>query len=83
MLLVVTCWERADLFALVCEVCVFVTFPCVILGQVWCLIVMVSDLCRFSYLSLDLIMAILFIIFNLLSNFRMAGKGLTPWLSYM
>ena len=38
--LVVTCWERADLMALVGDVyCIFVTFPCVILGQVWYLIV--------------------------------------------
>ena len=33
--LVVTCWERADLLALVGEFyCIFVTFPCGILGQV-------------------------------------------------
>ena len=34
--------------------CVFVTFPCGILGQVWCLIVLILDLCHlsnFSYLS--------------------------------
>ena len=38
--LVVTCLERADLLALVCDVyCIFVTFPCGILGQVWYLIV--------------------------------------------
>ena len=37
--LVVTCWERADLLALVCDVHrVFVTFPCGILGPVWYLI---------------------------------------------
>ena len=37
--LVVTCWERADLLALVGDVyCMFVTFPCGILGQVWYLI---------------------------------------------
>ena len=29
--------------------CVFVTFPCGILGQVWYLIVLISDLCRLSY----------------------------------
>ena len=46
----VTCWERADLLALVCDVnCVFVTFPCGILGQVWYLIVSIPDLCRLSY----------------------------------
>ena len=48
--LVVTCWERADLLALVGNVymfiCVFVTFPCGILGQVWYLIVSFPDLCR-------------------------------------
>ena len=37
--LVVTCWERADLLALVDGYCIFVTFPCGILGQVWYLIV--------------------------------------------
>ena len=39
----------ADLLALVCDVCVFVTFPCGILGQVWYLIVSIPDLCRLSY----------------------------------
>ena len=37
--LVITCWERADLLALVCDVyCDFVTFPFGILGLVWYLI---------------------------------------------
>ena len=37
--LVVTCWEKADLLALlyVMFYCVFVTFPCDVMGQVWCL----------------------------------------------
>ena len=48
--LVVTCREKADLLALVCEVnCVFVTFPCSILGQVWYLIVSIPDFCCLSY----------------------------------
>ena len=48
--LVVTCWERADLLALVGDVyCIFVTFPCGILGQVWYLIVSFPDLCLLSY----------------------------------
>ena len=45
--LVVTSWERADLLALVCDVCVvcgFVTFLCGILGQVWYLIVFCEKL---------------------------------------
>ena len=29
--------------------CIFVTFPCGILGQVWYLIVSFPDLCRISY----------------------------------
>ena len=29
--------------------CIFVTFPCGILGQVWYLIVSFPDLCRLSY----------------------------------
>ena len=42
--------QRADLLALVCVVhCVFVTFPCGILGQVWCLIVSIPDLYHLSY----------------------------------
>ena len=48
--LVVTCWERADLLALVCDVyCVVVTFPCGILGQVWYLLISFTDLCRLCY----------------------------------
>ena len=48
--LVVTCWEMAELLALVGDVyCIFVTFPCAILGQVWYLIVSFLDLCHLSY----------------------------------
>ena len=48
--LVVTCWERANLLALDGDVyCIFVTFPCNILGQVWYLIVSFPDLCCLSY----------------------------------
>ena len=31
--------------------CVFVTFPCGILGQVWYVIVSIPDLCHLSYFS--------------------------------
>ena len=50
--LVVTCWLRADLLALACDVqlCLFVIFPFDILGQVWNLIVSIPDRCRLSYL---------------------------------
>ena len=48
--LVVICWERADLLALVCDVwsC---HFPIGILGQAWCLIVSIPDLCHFLTLN--------------------------------
>ena len=53
--LVVTCWERADLLALVGDVyCIIVTFPCGILCQVWYLIVSLPDLCCLSYLAMYL-----------------------------
>ena len=52
--LVVTCSERADLLALVWGVyCIFVTFPCGILGQVWYLTLSFLDLCRLSYFYND------------------------------
>ena len=46
--LVITCWERAGLLALLCVMvsCVFVTFWYGVLGQViWYLIESISDLC--------------------------------------
>ena len=46
--LVVTCWERADLLHVICY-CVFVTFPCGVPVQVWCLIVLIPDFCILSY----------------------------------
>ena len=50
----VTCLERVDLLALwyVMFSCIFVTFPCGVLGRVWCLIVSVPDLCLFLTLTL-------------------------------
>ena len=52
--LVVTYWERADLLALLCVMfpCVFVTFPYGVSGQVWYLIVLISDLCLLVYFCL-------------------------------
>ena len=43
--LVVICWERTDLLGLlyVMFYCVFVTFPYGVLGQVWCVIVLIPD----------------------------------------
>ena len=49
MCFVVTCWERADLLALVCGVyCEFVTFP-LVSWVMWYLIVLISDLCTLTY----------------------------------
>ena len=44
--LVLTCWERAGLFAVLCVVfsCVYVTFPYCVLGQVWYFIVLTPDI---------------------------------------
>ena len=49
--LVITCWERADLLALLCVIfsCVFVTFPYGVLGQVWYLILSIPDRCLLPY----------------------------------
>ena len=50
MCLVVTCWERADLLALVCGVQMWVChLPIGILGQVWYFIVSIPDLCTLFY----------------------------------
>ena len=50
MCLVVTCWERADLLALVSGVLLCVCyFPNSTLGQVWYLIVSIPDLCTLTY----------------------------------
>ena len=49
--LVVTCFERANFLALLYVMfsCVFVNFPCGVLGQVWYLIVLIPDLCLLPY----------------------------------
>ena len=49
--LVITCWEMADHFALLCVMlfCIFVTFPHGVSGQVWYLIVSIPDLCLLLY----------------------------------
>ena len=51
--LVVTCWESANLLALLYVVfsCASVTFPYGVPGQVWYLIVSITDLCLFLSIS--------------------------------
>ena len=45
-------WERADLLVLVCGVSLWVChFPIGIQGQVWNLIVSITDLCTLTYLD--------------------------------
>ena len=61
--LAVTCWERAGLLALVCDVLLCVcSFPIGVLDQVWYLIVSIPDLCHLYYfvtLTIDSIMSFL------------------------
>ena len=49
--LVITCWERTDLLALLCVVfsCVSVTFSYDDQGQVWYLFVLTPDICLPPY----------------------------------
>ena len=50
MCLVVTCWEMADLLALICGGQLWVIhFPIGILGQVWYLLVSIPDRCTLTY----------------------------------
>ena len=51
--LMVTCWERTDVLALLCVIfsCVFVTSLCGVLGQVLHLIVFIPDLCLLPYFA--------------------------------
>ena len=55
--LVVTCWERAGLLSLVRVMfsCVFIVFPCGVLGQVWYLIVLIPEFCFLPYFTVDVI----------------------------
>ena len=53
--LVVTCLERAGPLALlyVMFCCIFVTFPCGVLGQVWYLIISITDLFLLAYFEIS------------------------------
>ena len=53
--LVVTCWERANIMALLYVMfsCVFVTIRYDVLGQVLYLIVSIPDLCLLAYFALN------------------------------
>ena len=51
----VTCWKRANLLALLYVMfsCVFITFPCGVLGQVWSLIVSIPDVSLLPYFHIE------------------------------
>ena len=44
--------------------CVFVTFPCGFLGQMWCLIVSIPDICPFYYFVVFVISTHVLLPFN-------------------
>ena len=46
--LLIACWEMACLLTLL-----WVVFQCGVLGQVWCLIVLIPDLCHFPYVHIQ------------------------------
>ena len=58
-LFIAALWSPAGkgwpLGSLVCDVllCVVFHFPKCVLGQVWCLIVLIPDLCLLSYFNID------------------------------
>ena len=52
MCFVVTCWERADLLALLVSA-VSLSLSIGILGQVWYLIISIPDLCTLTYFAGD------------------------------
>ena len=68
--LVVTCCERADLFALLFLMfyCIFVTFPYGVVGQVWYLIVPIPDLCLLPFYFL-----IIYLVFTTLHTGHAMG----------
>ena len=51
--LMVTYWERANLLSIlyVMIACVFVTFQCGVLGQVWNLIVSIPENCLLTFFA--------------------------------
>ena len=57
MYLVVTCWERADILALVCGAYFSCHFP----SQMWFLIVSIPDLCTVTYFQKPQIITIMVI----------------------
>ena len=65
-LFIATLWSPAGkgLLALVGDVyCIFDTFPCGILGQVWYLIISIPDLCLLSYFKPLTVWSVFFLFF--------------------
>ena len=81
--LVVTCWERADLLALVCDVELCVChFPMWYLGQVWYLIVSIPDLCHLSHFTKSQTSKAFFVRANMGHGATMSSRIQTSHLSY-
>ena len=74
--LVITCCERANLLALLFVMfsCVFVTFPCGVLGQVWYFIESMPDLCLLLYFFFGKKQ-----LKNPLAGFMQPGQKLLDW----
>ena len=80
--LVITCWERADLLALLCVMvsCAFVTFQYGVLGQMWYLIVSYPDICLlpYFYILFPLLSQKLLILQEFLSLLKCASSKDSP-----
>ena len=76
--LVVNCWEKADLLALLCVlfVCVFVTIPNGVQGQVTYLIVSIPDICLLTYFHFSAIRCS-----SLLISMGLAARKPVFWVS--
>ena len=80
MCFVVTCWERADLLALICGVyCEFVTFP--LISWVRC------GTCLYRFLIFAPLLTLCLLCFRsrtfIDALWSPVGKGLTSWLSFV
>ena len=90
-LFIAALWSPAGKGLTLCVMfyCVFVTFQCGVLGQVWYLIVLIPDLCLpyFFCGSFMFLFCLVFAMFCarlfICALWSPAGKGLTSWLSFV
>ena len=83
---VITCWERTDLLALLCVMflCVFITFSCCVSDKVWYLIVSTPYLCLLLYCFSILMKFVVYYkdprcIFSLLEMYIGKWWGINLW----